>query len=194
MPNYQWKGKNRSGEEVNGVLVADTKDAVVNMLRAKQIQVTSVTEKGKEFSLPKFGGGVSQKEIAVFTRQFSVMIDAGLPLVQCLEILGQQIPTTAEGRQVHWPELKQTGEAGGSIRLSVSRQFLETHRVAPALGGPGIVHDRPTSEGEIEALIPNHYAVSMFAQQWFIEHHLGQAAFARLQCALVQQCKPPSGM
>lgn len=92
MPNYQWKGKTRGGEEVAGVLVADTKDAVVNMLRAKQIQVTSVTEKGKEFSLPKFGGGVSQKEIAVFTRQFSVMIDAGLPLVQCLEILGQQQP------------------------------------------------------------------------------------------------------
>jgi type IV pilus assembly protein PilC len=92
MPNYQWKGKTRSGEEVAGVLVADTKDAVVNMLRAKQIQVTSVTEKGKEFSLPKFGGGVSSKEIAVFTRQFSVMIDAGLPLVQCLEILGQQQP------------------------------------------------------------------------------------------------------
>ncbi len=95
MANYQWKGKTRSGEEVAGVLVADTKDAVVNMLRAKQIQVTSVTEKGKEFSLPKFGGGVSQKEIAVFTRQFSVMIDAGLPLVQCLEILGQQQPNRA---------------------------------------------------------------------------------------------------
>ena len=90
MPSYQWKGRARNGDEQNGVLTADTKDAVINMLRARQIQVTAVTEKGKEFSLPKFGGGVSQKEIAVFTRQFSVMIDAGLPLVQCLEILAQQ--------------------------------------------------------------------------------------------------------
>ena len=90
MPSYQWKGRGRNGEEQAGVLVADSKDAVVNMLRAKQVQVTAVTEKGKEFSLPKFGGGVSKKEIAIFTRQFSVMIDAGLPLVQCLEILAQQ--------------------------------------------------------------------------------------------------------
>ena len=50
----------------------------------------TVKEKGKEIALPKFGGGISSKDIAVFTRQFSVMIDAGLPLVQCLEILGQQ--------------------------------------------------------------------------------------------------------
>ncbi len=90
MPQYQWKGRSRAGEEQAGVLVADSKDAVVNILRTRQIQVTAVTEKGKEFALPKFGGGVSQKEIAIFTRQFSVMIDAGLPLVQCLEILAQQ--------------------------------------------------------------------------------------------------------
>jgi type IV pilus assembly protein PilC len=90
MPQYQWKGRGRNGEEQTGVLVADSKDAVVNILRTKQVQVTAVTEKGKEFALPKMGGGVSQKEIAIFTRQFSVMIDAGLPLVQCLEILAQQ--------------------------------------------------------------------------------------------------------
>ena len=53
MPNYQWKGRTRAGDEQSGVLVADSKDAVMNMLRAKQIQVTAVTEKGKEFSLPK---------------------------------------------------------------------------------------------------------------------------------------------
>jgi type IV pilus assembly protein PilC len=72
------------------VLTADNKDAVIALLRKQQILVTGVTEKGKEFALPKMGGGVSQKEIAIFTRQFSVMIDAGLPLVQCLEILGTQ--------------------------------------------------------------------------------------------------------
>src|SRR5678815_234027 len=90
MAQFAWKGKSRGGAVQEGVLVADNKDAVISMLRKQQIIVTAVTEKGKEIALPKFGGGVSQKEIAIFTRQFSVMIDAGLPLVQCLEILGTQ--------------------------------------------------------------------------------------------------------
>ena len=120
MPNYQWKGKTRSGEETHGVLVADTKDAVVNMLRAKQIQVTSVTEKGKEFSLPKFGGGVGQKEIAVFTRQFSVMIDAGLPLVQCLEILAQQQPNRNFQKTLF--AVRSDVEAGSSLADALRKQ------------------------------------------------------------------------
>jgi type IV pilus assembly protein PilC len=70
--------------------VAENKDAVITSLRKQQIIVTAVSERGKEFALPKLGGGISRKEIAIFTRQFSVMIDAGLPLVQCLEILGTQ--------------------------------------------------------------------------------------------------------
>ena len=90
MPNYSWKGRTRAGKTQEGVLVAESKDAVVASLRKQQIIVTAVTEKGKEFALPKLGGGISRKEIAIFTRQFSVMIDAGLPLVQCLEILGSQ--------------------------------------------------------------------------------------------------------
>ena len=90
MPNYTWKGRTRAGKTQEGVLVAENKDAVIALLRKQQVTVTAVTEKGKEFALPKMGGGISQKEIAVFTRQFSVMIDAGLPLVQCLEILGSQ--------------------------------------------------------------------------------------------------------
>ena len=69
---------------------AESKEAAVATLRKQQIIVTAVSEKGKEFALPRLGGGISQKEIAIFTRQFSVMIDAGLPLVQCLEILGSQ--------------------------------------------------------------------------------------------------------
>jgi type IV pilus assembly protein PilC len=60
------------------------------LLRRDQILVSSVKEKGREIALPKLGGGVPAKELAIFTRQFSVMIDAGLPLVQCLEILGSQ--------------------------------------------------------------------------------------------------------
>ncbi len=90
MPNYSWKGRTRGGKAQEGVLVADSKDAAIAALRKQNIIVTAVTEKGREFALPKLGGGISMKEIAIFTRQFSVMIDAGLPLVQCLEILGSQ--------------------------------------------------------------------------------------------------------
>jgi len=90
MPSYEWKGRDRHGNAQTGVLIGDNKDAVIAALRKQQIVVTTVKEKGKEIALPKFGGGISSKDIAVFTRQFSVMIDAGLPLVQCLEILGQQ--------------------------------------------------------------------------------------------------------
>ena len=90
MPSYEWKGRDRNGSPQTGVLIGDSKDAVIAALRRQQIVVTTVKEKGKEIALPKFGGGVKAKDIAIFTRQFSVMIDAGLPLVQCLEILGQQ--------------------------------------------------------------------------------------------------------
>ncbi len=90
MPAYVFKGKTRSGAATSGERNADSKDAVIAMLRREQILVTSVKEKGKEIALPKFGGGIKPKDVAIFTRQFSVMIDAGLPLVQCLEILGTQ--------------------------------------------------------------------------------------------------------
>jgi type IV pilus assembly protein PilC len=70
--------------------VAASKDAAIAMLRREQVLVTSIKEKGKEIALPRLGGGIKPKDVAVFTRQFSVMIDAGLPLVQCLEILGSQ--------------------------------------------------------------------------------------------------------
>ena len=90
MPAYVWKGKNRDGKAVSGERVADNKEAVLALLRRDQILVSSVKEKGKEIALPKLGGGVPAKDLAIFTRQFSVMIDAGLPLVQCLEILGTQ--------------------------------------------------------------------------------------------------------
>ena len=90
MAQFAWKGKSRGGAAQEGVLVAESKEAAISMLRRQQIIVTAVREKGSEIALPKFGGRISQKEIAIFTRQFSVMIDAGLPLVQCLEILGSQ--------------------------------------------------------------------------------------------------------
>jgi type IV pilus assembly protein PilC len=90
MPAYVWKGKTRDGKAVSGEKVAESKEAVMAVLRRDQVLVSSVKEKGKELALPKLGGGVPAKELAIFVRQFSVMIDAGLPLVQCLEILGSQ--------------------------------------------------------------------------------------------------------
>jgi type IV pilus assembly protein PilC len=90
VPAFVWKGKTRDGKAVSGERVADNKEAVMALLRRDQILVSSVKEKGKEIALPKLGGGVPSKDLAIFVRQFSVMIDAGLPLVQCLEILGSQ--------------------------------------------------------------------------------------------------------
>jgi len=71
-------------------MTASNKTELQSLLRRQQITATRMSEKGKEFNLPSFGGGVDSKELAIFTRQFSVMIDAGLPLVQCLEILSSQ--------------------------------------------------------------------------------------------------------
>src|SRR5881394_1249882 len=89
MPVYTFTGKSASGEKISGERTAESKAAMQSALRRERITVTgAIKEKGKEFALPKLGGGkVKAKEIAIFFRQFSVMIDAGLPLVQCLEIL-----------------------------------------------------------------------------------------------------------
>lgn len=90
MPQFEWSGTKKTGETVQGIMTAANKDEVAQNLRKQQIVVTKIKEKGKEFALPKFGGSVSTKELAIFTRQFSVMIDAGLPITQCLEILASQ--------------------------------------------------------------------------------------------------------
>jgi type IV pilus assembly protein PilC len=90
MPVFTYRGVNRAGATVNGERAAETKAELTAALRREQITVSKLSQKGKEFNFPTFGGGVEAKELAVFTRQFSVMIDAGLPLVQCLEILGGQ--------------------------------------------------------------------------------------------------------
>jgi type IV pilus assembly protein PilC len=92
MPTYVFKGRNRLNEIVVGERVADNRDALRQLLRKEQVTLTSVKEKGREIGVPKLGGRkkVKSKALSIFTRQFSVMIDAGLPLVQCLEILAQQ--------------------------------------------------------------------------------------------------------
>jgi type IV pilus assembly protein PilC len=92
MPVFTFTGTDAAGEAVKGERTADNKDVLKAQLRKERITPGAIKEKGKEFALPTFGskggGKVGTKDIAIFFRQFSVMIDAGLPLVQCLEILG----------------------------------------------------------------------------------------------------------
>src|SRR5262245_13044098 len=95
MPTFAYSGRTRGGQSVSGERVADTMEAAVSALRREQINVTKITpakEAGaaKEKKAGSIGKKVKAKNLAVFTRQFSVMIDAGLPLVQCLDILGTQ--------------------------------------------------------------------------------------------------------
>ncbi len=88
MPVFTFSGKNESGQKVSGERSAPNKQALTSQLRRERITPGPVREKGKEFVMPTFGmNKVKTKDIAIFFRQFSVMIDAGLPLVQCLEIL-----------------------------------------------------------------------------------------------------------
>src|SRR5262245_51369292 len=95
MPTFAFSGRTRGGETISGERAADTMDAAVAALRRDQIMVTRIGPSKEKAAEParkrgKAGKKVASKNIAVFTRQFSVMIDAGLPLVQCLEILGSQ--------------------------------------------------------------------------------------------------------
>jgi type IV pilus assembly protein PilC len=88
MPVFTFTGKTAGGEKVSGDRQAENKDVLRSQLRRERITPGAIKEKGKEFNLPVLGrGSVPVKDIAIFFRQFSVMIDAGLPLVQCLEIL-----------------------------------------------------------------------------------------------------------
>ena len=97
MATFAYTGRTRAGETVSGERSADTMDGAVAALRREQILVTRIAPaKAKAEAVEKKAGGgktnktVPAKNLAVFTRQFSVMIDAGLPLVQCLDILGSQ--------------------------------------------------------------------------------------------------------
>jgi type IV pilus assembly protein PilC len=90
MAVFIWEGKTRQGEARSGTMEADSADVVIQKLREQQIQASKVKKKPVELALPNIGSGVKTKEIVVFVRQFATMIDAGLPLVQCLDILGAQ--------------------------------------------------------------------------------------------------------
>ena len=92
MPTYNWVGKTREGQSKKGVIVAADVDSAMTTLRAQAITPTTVKPKGKELGeiFPFLQRGVKIRDLVVFTRMFATMIDAGLPLVQCLDILGTQ--------------------------------------------------------------------------------------------------------
>src|SRR5215468_452559 len=91
MAIFRFKGQNRKGEVISGERSADSRQALALALRREQILLLDAKEKkpGGAFSKFEFAGNPTPKDVAVFTRQFSVMIDSGVPLVQCLQILGE---------------------------------------------------------------------------------------------------------
>jgi len=142
MPTFEWKGTARNGQTQTGVLVADNKDAVIAAMRRQQVVVTAVKEKGKEIALPKFGGKVAPQQVAIFTRQFSVMIDAGLPLVQCLEILGSQQENKAFKRALI--QIRQDVESGSNLADSMRKHpkiFNDLYTNMVAAGEAGGILD-----------------------------------------------------
>ena len=122
MPTYVFKGRNRMGEVIVGERLADSRDMLRQLLRREQVMLTSVKEKGREIAVPKLGGRskkVAAKDLSIFTRQFSVMIDAGLPLVQCLEILAQQQEN--KNFQMVLTQTRQDVEEGSTLAAAMAR-------------------------------------------------------------------------
>ncbi|MGA9685319.1 MAG: type II secretion system F family protein [Candidatus Sulfotelmatobacter sp.] len=121
MPVFTFSGKDASGQKVSGERNAPNKEALGQQLRRERIGPGAIREKGKEFALPTFGSGkVKIKDIAIFFRQFSVMIDAGLPLVQCLEILAANQESQSFQKTLNGVR---TTVEGGATLANAMRQF-----------------------------------------------------------------------
>ncbi len=121
MAVFAWEGRTRTGEVKKGTMEADAEPEIVNRLRAQGITLSKSKKKGKaiKLNLP-FGGGVPEKEIVIFTRQFATMIDAGLPIVQCLEILASQASDKNFSRILF--EVKAMVESGSTLAEALKKQ------------------------------------------------------------------------
>jgi type IV pilus assembly protein PilC len=121
MPKFVWEGKTRAGGNLSGELEAPNEAFVLAQLRRQQIVPVKVKPKSKDlgFKLPGFRGKISQKELAIFTRQFATMIDAGLPLVQCLDILGMQQENQAFKTVIM--KVKEDVESGSTFADALSK-------------------------------------------------------------------------
>jgi type IV pilus assembly protein PilC len=143
MPVFAWEGRTRTGEARKGVMEAEGEPEVQNRLRAMGITLSRARKKAKdiEIKLP-FGGGVSEKDIVVFTRQFATMIDAGLPIVQCLDILANQAANKNFQKMLF--EVKASVESGATLSEAMRRQpkaFNELYVNLVAAGEVGGILD-----------------------------------------------------
>src|SRR5512140_3353058 len=121
MPVFSYAGTNGAGDKVSGERQAANKQGLSAQLRQERITASTIKEKGKEFAMPTFGSGkVATKDIAIFFRQFSVMIDAGLPLVQCLEILAANQENQAFQRTLNGVR---SSVEGGATLANAMRQY-----------------------------------------------------------------------
>ncbi len=141
---YQWSGTTSTGADTSGEVSADTKEEVINKLRVKNIIVKNVQEKKKSdfLSLSIGGGSIKDKDVVVFTRQFSTMIDAGLPLVQALDILSEQVENRAFGKAIG--EIKNDVEGGATLADSIKKQpkaFSDLYANMVAAGEAGGILD-----------------------------------------------------
>ena len=118
MAKFQWEGVTRAGELRRGVIEAVSEEAVANRLRADQLTPRKIRKASRELSL-KLGTGISQKELQIITRQLATMIDAGLPLVQCLDILATQSDNASMGKVLH--SVKSTVEDGSTFSDALRR-------------------------------------------------------------------------
>lgn len=122
MPRFVWEGKTRTGAAAGGEIEAPNEAFVFAQLRRQQIVPVKVRAARGDLGirLPRFGGRVKQKELAIFTRQFATMIDAGLPLVQCLDILGTQQENQAFKKVIL--KVKEDVESGSTFADALAKQ------------------------------------------------------------------------
>src|SRR5512147_242184 len=143
MPVYVWKGRTLAGEAQMGEIEVSRQDEALDALRKRKILVTSLRPKSGGMSMPRFGGsGVTTKDLAIFTRQFATMISAGLPLVQCLDILAKQSSKPSFGRVI--AEVTREVEAGSTLSDALGKHkdvFDELFRNMVAAGEAGGVLD-----------------------------------------------------
>lgn len=120
MPTFVWEAKTRVGETKRGEMDAASKDVVYQRLRAQNLQPNKVKKKPVAIVLKMPGSsGVTTKELVVFTRQFATMIDAGLPMVQCLELLGGQAENQIFRKVVL--DVKATVESGTTLAEAMKK-------------------------------------------------------------------------
>src|SRR2546426_5033576 len=143
MPVFVWKGRTLAGEAQAGEIEVARAEEALEVLRKKRILVTSVRPKGGGFKMPAIlGSGVSTKDLAIFTRQFATMISAGLPLVQCLDILAKQSSKPSFGRMIG--EVTREVEAGATLSDALGKHrnvFDDLFRNMVAAGEAGGVLD-----------------------------------------------------